>query len=625
MNNEDLATLLHIILVNIKDILSRSNSICSSSTDLDALEGDLICHIEKTIISRFKLVADAKKQHYVSRKVDEHMIEYALEELENPKDTGVFRLTADRNYDNFETELSLLPAATCPLLRFVIIQSNELSLPKYLVPLLKWHMMSVNFGNYKLKRFDIKQKPVNELINDEKDGRIRNILKNKFQDFQDAWNALIANSIVIEKIHGLEQINRSTNIEQCIVVNGHSPLKKMIDLLVQIQNSAIDSVLSLAVQHGCSCLSMLICGNGSSKVRTITLESASAADIIDYEWDEEWLNFSQREIGCIQGRKINYDFCAIEKEAARELLQGKAYICCPKAMSSIVFLDELYQKSVKLLASISNDIPQEPLTPDMIKDLKRKKDADSTQPSRLLQYLGTILSLLNKTKEESIVPISEFVDKWKLLITDSSMVKSLLPDCEFSIKLCHIVALYRWLEEVSGENIYQSDSLPAKYREPIPPDAEKTLEDLCNINLMYVELLSRALKVYVHRCLYSKDYEVGAEAQLIHYMADVSFWPSRVSIEKGIGSKQYVLKLANAEEGIILETVVPGTLLVAHVHDTITTVLQLLEVSVILIYYSPPPPKKKIYVNQGDHCVHLYEPPLFNIYNAVSLAQLQTC
>src|SRR6266540_4518500 len=95
------------------------------------------------------------------------------------------------------------------------------------------------------------------------------------------------------------------------------------------------------------------------------IDHARSGNIINFEWDDEILAYSQRNLAIAKGQDIVYDLTKIELELANHLVFEKVHI--ETQPESQLYLEifpyhmELFQGCMRILSDIKNLIPQEPI------------------------------------------------------------------------------------------------------------------------------------------------------------------------------------------------------------------------------------------------------------------------
>ncbi|CAG2207750.1 unnamed protein product [Mytilus edulis] len=122
-----------------------------------------------------------------------------------------------------------------------------------------------------------------------------------------------------------------------------------------------------------------------------------------------------------------------------------------------------------------------------------------------------ILSLLKKTGGDNDQPLIEYLEKWQSVTgMNSNIVKRILPEPVESVKLCHVVTLYKYLEELNGASLLES--LDESFHRMLPTEATYILQKMRKSSMIHLEKLLHPLLVFVHRCLCIK--EIGYKFRL---------------------------------------------------------------------------------------------------------------
>ncbi|CAG8752560.1 15945_t:CDS:2, partial [Cetraspora pellucida] len=236
-------------------------------------------------------------------------------------------------------------------------------------------------------------------------------------------------------------------------------------------------------------------------IRSIRLEHAKPNNFINYEWNDDLLQYSQRNLQMGRGDDVTFDLQKIEFELARQLVFGKVHI--NTIDESHLYLEqfnfhlELFKGYMRILSDIKILIPQKPIssynksniinlstTSSSTKTFSTMDNLESMSfesASKLLSCLEILLCFVKrKLISDSESLISEFVKQWAKLsvLVDNELFMDIL---KVDLRLKHVVALYELIEEQVANKIiaYVDD----KYAEPLTSDLEKEISDALDFDI----------------------------------------------------------------------------------------------------------------------------------------------
>ncbi|CAJ0628338.1 12325_t:CDS:2 [Entrophospora sp. SA101] len=203
-------------------------------------------------------------------------------------------------------------------------------------------------------------------------------------------------------------------------------------------------------------------------VQSLRINLLRESNIIKYNWNDNIIQYSERNLDIGYGDDVIYDLQKIELELARWLIFGKAYI--ETIPNSHLYLEpfsyhmELFQGSMRILGEIKNIIPQEPIPIEKISLIKEEAEHLNKisftssrrvldDPSDILSSLEVLLCFvkLNAVGQGDML-IQNYVTQWvKLspLIMKPGFAKVL----NAGLTLKHIVALYEFVEEQVADRL----------------------------------------------------------------------------------------------------------------------------------------------------------------------------
>ncbi|XP_055995963.1 uncharacterized protein LOC125646740 isoform X2 [Ostrea edulis] len=579
LNDDELCTLVHVVIHKMPDLFTKGNApyACKTEEDCEHLERDFQACLNDILREKFKCITRARQLVCKKNDIDLSSLECQIQEIsviDEPQEKELmlprlFRMTSPVTKDAMIAQIFFEDNhKRYPFLSFVLKNEDILTLPKFILPILRWHQSTVSIGSYKMKKVDCKEETIEKFFRMENDETRRRLLKKRFEEFITSWNELITKHGHFLKSSLSEEDNMShkNKVISCIITDESSVIQNVLLELVEIHNYIVDTCLKIASTSDAQSLNFLMCGDQQSKTKSTSLWELSSRDIISVTWDDKILRFSQCNTEFGEGKDRCYDLHKIESEIAYDLILGKPYISVPSTFPRILFVDELFQNTIQLLESIRMTIPQERIPDNVLKGLLKKKESDSSQIPELMTVLGMSLSLLKKTKGDPSLPLAGYLENWKDIALFHKGYKRLLPEPEDAVKLCHVVNLYIKLEELNGEIIL--DTLDLKYKDNIPPEGRGKLETIGDNYISHLEVLGETLKVFIHRCLTTQDNNISLDQQLLDYIKDKEFWPYGNLEDEQVSVKGQKKKLSD---------IVCTTLRVKHIYHTVRFILDFVE------------------------------------------------
>lgn len=588
MDNEDLCAFIHVVIYDMKDVFTLCNSPfdCKTEKDCEQVEAKLQATFQNLFLEKYKCIRNARMSLNKRYEIDPNSLESQLQEvcvIEGNQDRRLmlprlFRITSPASKHGLIAQVFITDQNRFPLLSLILTKENILTLPKFILPILRWHHSTVSIGSYKMKKVDCKTETIDKFLRMETDDTRRRLLKKRFEEFKTSWNELLQNEshLLVSPLKDENILSYNSKVIKCIITDENSIIQKVLMELVQIHNFFIDSCLLFSSTSDVPSLHFLMTSERLSRVKSTSLWELTSKDIIEFSsLNEEILRYSQCKSDFGEGQDRCYDLQKIENELAHNLILDKPFIFIPSTFPRILFVDELFQNTIQLLENIKKTIPQEKLPHTVLKSILKKKDIDSSQIDELMTVLGMSMSLLKKTNGDPTLPLTEYLEGWKDIAVFPKGYKRLLPEPEDAVKLCHVVNMYVKLEELNGECIL--DTLDQKYRDDLPPEGRGKLETIGGSYVLHLEVLEEALKVFIHRCLAAQDNTVSVNQELIDYLNDEDFWPQG-NLENG-----YVSAGGHRKK---LSEILCCTICVKHIYNTINFIQDFIQVTSFFILLS---------------------------------------
>ncbi|CAB4391094.1 unnamed protein product [Rhizophagus irregularis] len=467
-----------------------------------------------------------------------------------------------------------------PFLNIFFKYFENLPLIKYLYPMVKFIQMLNNKLGYKLSRDDAKKTTFRMFIESEGDKEAYNALSKSFNEFQVAYNFMI-NKVKRYQCHDLPEIKPQITDKLSIIyglIEGKDEgiyLCAILEYLINIQNTFLGKIMSIPPES-CDSLGFLQSPSWDDTtstiddspyfIRTMRVDHAIEDNFIIYEWNDEILQYSQRNLGVGKGQDIIYDLQRIESELANILVQDKVYFEVGNeqlVLEPFPYHLELFSSSMRILGDIKSVIPQESIPSDKlsliigqnaITSYMSLSTSSSTLASKnnnsseLLSLLEILLCFIKRTSVgNGELSLIEFINQWVQLssLTEDSRFETIL---SFNLQLKHIVSLYEIIEEQVADIMIQF--VDKKYKKALNEEMEEEIDNAIdyengNKEKIPVDSFIIAMKRFIQRVLQIENDKENH--RLYDYFTDMSLnlWNNNVIEE-------------------ILDDKFPNTLLVAN-------------------------------------------------------------
>lgn len=530
MTCRDLYIFLQACLLKIRELLCTDKTLITTEQHVIEWAQSFELQIKSQIKDRYDSVQNAVKQQLTALQMKCEGPELAVNENdENCLSSEVriqflpslFRVQGQADFASFELDVHLLADKENhphPFLRYVLDVLQDLKLTEHMIQIVRWHVATVAHVEYRMKRRQCLEMTVEDFIHYDQDENLRNHLKNRFERLQESLAILMTKGNLGEIL--TRRLTSQTQMKNCLILDSSSMLHQVITELVAIHNKFLDTTLEISVKTSCEALQFLTKGQGISAIPCISLSAVKTSSVVSYHWEDELLKFSHADLRYGYGAKIKYEFQAIEKMLAFKLVAGKSFILHDKDLPAICFVDEFYKGYGEMAKEVSTFIPQQPLTLELVQGIKDKREKHPRLTIELITHIGVLIALAKKTKGDPVMPVVEYADTWKHVLT-SPLPSDLLPAPENRLKLCHLIALYGLLEELNADSLV--DSLDDEYRKMLTFDVKSKLSGLLRSNEKLAEVMLKAIKRFTYRCLSSGV--VDSSQPLSEYLNDESFWP----------------------------------------------------------------------------------------------------
>ena len=572
MNYRDMYVFLQASLMKLKGLLAMDKTHLQTTEQTLGWCFKFESELEPLMHERYQTVSDLITTQLQHTTIPKDAPELCLNEndVANLMDSdtrteimpALFRIQGQPSFASLRYELDMLhkdgSTEDFPFLNFVLNMLPELAITENLLPIVQWHLATVTHIGYRFKKQDCLEMTVQDFIYHDTSEKVRSVLKTRFDNLQKSVSQLL--DAEYKLLTPFDRLNDQMKMKDCLLLNNQSTLFKILKELVSIQNSFLDTALVIGIRNNCESLRCLSRGENSTVLPSRSVSEANPSSIVSFHWDEELLKFSHADLTYGSGQNVRYEFAAIEKSLALDLVVGKCYLQLDNtSLPSVVFVDEFYHGFSQLVKEVSDAIPQRELSIDAINGIKAKRNKNPRLTADLMTHVGVLIALVKKTKGDPDQSVIEYVETWKSYLTHPLPLE-LLPAPEDSIKLCHLVALYGILEELNADSLV--DSLSDEYRVSMHRDIEAQLLELLRVKKKEAETILRAAKRFTYRCISSG--EVDSSRPLLEYLEDESFWPLNQGPSEANGRK--------------LLHLIPCDLKVQHIHQLIVLMDQKLKV-----------------------------------------------
>ncbi|CAG8632718.1 32956_t:CDS:2, partial [Racocetra persica] len=413
-----------------------------------------------------------------------------------------------------------------PFLAQFFKHSEKLSLIKHLLPIVRFVQILSSRLEYRLSRDEAEEQTFGEFIDNE-EGEMEfeysdnNILRSTFEDFAESWNEII-DKVKNYQCHEIPDPKPRINLDSPVVLGLIEPINSgvylcaILEYLIGLQNDFLEDVMAIPYESWTSLkfldeaslnFNETVTSTSQTEktlhhyIRSIRLENAKPDNFINYEWNDDLLQYSQRNLQMGRGDDVTFDLQKIEFELARQLVFGKVHI--NTIDESNLYLEqfnfhlELFKGYMRILSDIKVLIPQKPISNYMKSNVINLSTTSSStkisstmdnlesmsyeSASKLLSCLEILLCFVKrKLISDSEILISEFVKQWAKLsvLVDNELLMNIL---KVDLRLKNVVALYELIEEqVANKVITYVDD---KYAEPLTSDLEKEISNALDFDI----------------------------------------------------------------------------------------------------------------------------------------------
>ncbi|GBB90017.1 hypothetical protein RclHR1_01690002 [Rhizophagus clarus] len=521
-----------------------------------------------------------KKNNIIEGEINQTLVmdkQYRRENL-----PALWRTIGTINFDSFRAYFmsDLTRSKNYPFLSVFFKYSGQLELLNHLLPIIKFVQILNSKLGYQLTRQKAREMTFRQFIEKESDEgenhEIFNSLKTAFDDFKHGWDTVIP-SVGRYQCHQLPKDKPTMSYNLPVVFGLMEPkdagifLCAILDFLVNLQNNFLKEVIE--IQPGtCKSLKFLdepqfdiertVLSTSKEKAKTdspngyclqsMRLDHARSVNIINFDWDDEILAYSQRNLAVARGNDIIYDLTKIEAEFANILVFEKVLI--ETQPESQLYLEpfpyhmELFQGCMRILSDIKNLITQEPIPPEKMGLLGVSgisntfnsfmypygSDSIIDNASEILSSLEILLCFVKRTAVgDGDKSIKEYISQW-MKLSSLSAHEGFSKILNVDLRLKHLVGLYEFVEEQVA-NI-KIKYINEKYKIPLSADMRASInksvdfeqQTTKNEQLIPAEAFALALKRFMLRFLTLENQKEMEPLYVYLQDSSLNFWPSNV-------------------------------------------------------------------------------------------------
>lgn len=589
MDDEDLCAMFHVVIHDMETIftLKESPFHCKTFFDCEQVENKIQSCLQLFLEEKYMNIGKARKILCKRLGVDAHSLESQFKEISTIEEVHdkalmvprLFRMTSPASKQGLIAQVWFgQNPFVYPFLRFVLEKEDILLLPKFILPIVQWHQLTVSFGSYKMKKVDCKDETIKKFLGRENDETQQQQLYKTFEKFETSWNELIKKHRHLFRYSLKEDdaVSFDSKVSSCIITDEKSIIFEVLKELVHTQNYILDNCLQFASISNVPALYSLKTGEQFSQVKAISLWDLKSKNIIKFRaFKNSFLRYSQCKSGFGEKRDRFFDLQKIESELAHELILGKPYIHVATTFPRVLFIDELFQNTIQLLNNTKKAIPQEKLPEDVLKIILKNKDEKKLNITEFMTVIGMSMSLIKKIKGKPKSTLTTYLKCWEDVSVLQKTCKNILTEMGDTIMLCHVVHLYVKLEEFNGEFILKL--LGSKFKDNLPSNWEERISSMDVKYVDHLAVLEESLKIFVHRYLEAQDDSISINLELVQFMMKEHMWPQGY-FENG--------HIAIGNKKLKLEDILWHSLRVKHIYNAIRCIQDFVQVSFVCVLFS---------------------------------------
>ncbi|PKC14796.1 hypothetical protein RhiirA5_495093 [Rhizophagus irregularis] len=571
-SDENLALIFHSLISLMMEKPPLPNQQIKTSAERENWETEFsrnyilpqIKNITKTVVNYRMKLSEVLKINLIESEINQTSVmdkQYRSENL-----PSLWRTIGMNNFDSFRAYYmsDLTRAKNYPLLAIFFKYFEQLRLIKYLLPIVKFVQILNSKLGYQLTRQIAGEMTFRQFIEKESNEESYNSLKTAFNDFKLGWDTVIP-FIKRYQCHELPNDKPIMSYNLPVVFGLIEPkdagifLCAILEYLVNLQNNFLKEVITIPPG---TCRSLIFLDEQSvlltSKaepvipngycLQSMYLDHARFGNIINFDWNEEILVYSQRNLAIARGNDIVYDLTKIEAELANILVFEKVHI--DTQPESQLYLEpypyhmELFQGCMRILSDIKNLITQEPISNEKLSLLgagnsfmlhpQYASESIFDNASEILSSLEILLCFIKRTAVgDGEKSIKDYILQWIKLssLYENAGFSKIL---DIDLRLKHLVSLYELVEEqVANVKIkYIHD----KYKIPLSADMEATILQSVDFEnqtttmegIIPAEAFALALKRFMLRFLTLENQKEMEPLYVYLQDSSLNLWPSTI-------------------------------------------------------------------------------------------------
>ncbi|GES73776.1 hypothetical protein GLOIN_2v432849 [Rhizophagus clarus] len=442
-----------------------------------------------------------------------------------------------------------------PFLSIYFKHYENFKLIKYLYPIIKFVKILHFKLEYHLTRKAAQNMTFREFIKKESldDNEYTN-LKSLFEEFALSWNFIIGHinqyqseeslldkpfmTLDLPVVFGLVE-QKDNGIYLCAIV----------DFLIKLHNEFLNDIVTISIEK---CKSFNFIKEFSwnylnSKIYFITSTVTHAQDynFINFEWNDEILEYNRRNTNIKENTVFIFDLQKIEMELVKKLVYNKVYFEMEDNqfyLKNFPFKYELFHNSPRIIFDIKNILPQEPILADKMliisamfqQSIILNSSSNSNKLSELLLLLEIILCFVKELSiKNNNILILDLINQWLKLARYN--ITSINIFNEFSLK--HIIAFYELIEEqVANTLIHNIDD---KFKSPLTQQIKDSINNILdyydledqNRQLISAKAFVLALKRFIYRFLLIDSNIENMSSHIYFLNFTLNLWTSNIDRE----------------------------------------------------------------------------------------------
>ena len=476
IHDDDLSMLLHSIVKESRRELVSHKYAKDDHDSRNKLEMDL----SEKILSRVENVPLSISEFKNSCTPPPIKSEKEIEEVNTPttvmaKDKDGLRvLMRSINLASFDDlRASSFSKREClkssPFLMLFLRWYKKLSYIKYLPALLKWNRAISVLLCHRIERSE-KQKSHEDIFKSEfknQNEESQKSLEEAYTKFEEGWNKVaegwnvlkvFVDSTDADLAGPLQTIDKSRPLELSLIdSNKPNQLQNMIKALQETQNRFLHEVASIVV-YGMEAKTDLRYF-GDEDVFTfpwVSLNNLKQQHVINVTDETLCLEFHGISAAYSETLQNRYDFEQIENQLIDSILSNAAVIRSDNdTLKNFAYAGELFHVVSDIFVKVEENVNQESLPIDVALCLKEELICERSFMTNLMKHLESLLHLLKAREMINANPdqsLGEYSNVW-LSHSQNHEIIDLLRNPRYSLKLKHIVDLYRVVENLISKDV----------------------------------------------------------------------------------------------------------------------------------------------------------------------------